>query len=264
MRIRLACALLLATCLLTADARTQRATPRPPDAPTSRRDAPVPFAVGETLTYDVSFSDVLSAGTAVVRVQDRRASQGSTAYTIVAEGRPLPLLTRFYQLYYRMDTLVDTVSLLSQRGSLYAEEGRAHRTSITQFDRAGRRVMFEEQSDSPVKLGYAVPPQTQDGLSTLYWLRARTFRAGERLTFPVADSGSLYTVDVNVGGPEVVRTGVGDRQAWRLTGTIKDSDGSSEWKNIGAWISTDARRLPVKLQAELPYGAFVLSLRDAK
>ena len=262
MRMRLACALLLAGVSVSATA--QRATPRPPASPTSRRDAPVPFAVGETLTYDVSWSSMLLAGTAVVSVQAKRPSQGSSAYVIVAEGRPISWVGRLYQLYYRMDSLVDTASLLSQRGSLYAEEGSARRTSITQFDRPGRRVLFEEQSDSPVKMGYAVPAQTQDGLSTLFWLRARAFQPGQRLTFPVADSGALYTVDITVGAPEPVKTGLGEKMAWRLSGTIKDADGNSEWKNIGAWISTDARRLPVKLQAELPIGAFVLSLRDAK
>ena len=264
MRVRLGCAVLLAALMLSADAGAQRATPRPPASPTARHDAPVPFSVGETLTYDVSWSSVLMAGTATVSVQDKRPSQGSSAYVIVAEGRPIPLVARLYQLYYKMDTLVDSVSLLSQRGSLYAEEGSARRTSITQFDRPRRRVLFEEQSASPVKMGYAVPAGTQDGLSTLFWLRTRAFQPGQRLTFPVADSGTLYTVDVRVGSPEPVKTALGDKMAWHLSGTIKDADGNSEWKNIGAWISTDPRRLPVKLQAELPLGAFVLSLRGAK
>jgi hypothetical protein len=260
---RVACALVVAGTAVSAQAGAQRALPRPASPPAAH-EASVPFAVGETLTYDVSFSEVLSAGTASLNVQDKRPSQGSTAYTIVAEGKPLPFLARFYQLYYRMDTLVDAFSVLSQRGTLHAEEGKDRRTSITQFDRPGKRVLFEEQSDTDTKLTYAVPPQTQDGLSTLYWLRARTFKPGDRIVVPVADSGTLYTVDIRVGPPEPVKTRLGEMMAWPLTGTIKDADGQSEWKNIGAWISVDGRHLPVKLQAELPVGAFVLLLREVK
>jgi hypothetical protein len=250
--------------ICAASLGAQRATPRPPAAPTSRREAPVPFAVGETLTYDVSWSSVLVAGTAVVSVQDKRASQGSTAYMIVAEGRPVPLVARLYSLYYKMDSLVDAVSLLSQRGSLYAEEGKARRTSITDFDRTAKKVRFEEQSDQTTRLDYAVPAPTQDGLAALYALRARTFKPGDRVTFPVADSGSLYNVDVTVGPPEAVKIPVGEMMAWPLKGTIRDAEGQAAWKNIGAWISVDARRLPVKLQAELPVGAFVLALKGIK
>lgn len=271
MRCVVACALAVALVALSSPIDAQRAASRPAApraaAPAAaRRDAAVPFAVGETLTYDVSWSfsgtSILMAGTAVSTVQDKRPSFGSTVYSIVAEGRPIPLVARLYTLYYKMDAVLDSVSLLSNRGSLYAEEGKAKRTSITQFDRAGRRVLFEEQSDSPVKLQYPVPPQTQDGLSALYTLRSRAFKPGDRLTFPVADSGSLYTVDVHVGQPESVKTRMGETMAWPLTGAIKDVDGQSEWKNIGAWISVDARHLPVKMQAELPVGAFVLSLKD--
>lgn len=268
MRSAVAWALSCFALALSASLGAQRAAPRPsapaPPASQGRREPPVPFFTGETLTYDVSWSSILMAGTAVVSVKDKQSSRGSSAYTIVAEGRPIPLVARLYQLYYRMDTVVDAVSLLSERGSLYAEEGKAKRTSITQFDRQNRRVLFEEQSDSPAKLQYAVPTQTQDGLSALYFLRTRTFKAGDRITFPVADSGALYTVDVQVGSPEVVKSGVGETMAWPLRGVIKDAIGQSEWKNIGAWITVDGRRLPVKLQADLPIGTFVLALRDVK
>jgi hypothetical protein len=248
-----------------AAAASAQRTPAPAARP---REAAVPFAVGETLTYDVSWSfsgtSILQAGTAVATVQEKRPSFGSTAYVLVAEGRPIPIVSRLYSLYYKMDALLDTSSLLSHRGSLYAEEGKAKRTSITQFDRAGRRVLFEEQSDTTTKLQYAVPPLTQDGLSALYTLRTRRLKPGDRLSFPVADSGSLYTVDVTVGQPESVKTRATETMAWPLTGVIKDADGQSEWKNIGAWISVDARHLPVKLQAELPVGEFVLALREVR
>ena len=67
--------------------------------PAARRDVPIPFAVGETLTYDVSWSSYLTAGTASLRVLDKKPSYGSTALYIVAEGRPTALVSRLYSLY---------------------------------------------------------------------------------------------------------------------------------------------------------------------
>jgi hypothetical protein len=245
----------------SADAAAGSAAPRPTAAPT--REPSVPFKVGERLTYDVSWSAILKAGTAVVSVMDKEPSFNSTAYAIVAEGRPIPLVARLYALHYKMDTLLDSFTLLPHRGSFYAEEGNDRRTSTTRFDRTAKRVFFEEQSATTTKVDYPVPAQTQDGLSTLFALRARTFKAGDRITIPVTDSGALYSVEMSVGMPERVQVPLGGMSAWTLKGIIKDSGGQPVWSNISVWISNDARRLPVKLQAELPIGSFVLALREA-
>ena len=67
-----------------------------------------------------------------------------------------------------------------------------------------------------------------------------------------------------VDGRERVTVPFGETAAWCLRGAISDAQGQTAWKNIAVWISSDARHLPVKLQAELPVGSFVLALRDAR
>src|SRR5262245_20180308 len=95
---------------VTLDAQRTAAAPR---------EASVPFKVGETLSYDVSWSAVLVAGNATARVVENKGD----AYALVVEGRPVPMLARLYNLYYRMESLLDSGTLLSQRGVLYSEEG---------------------------------------------------------------------------------------------------------------------------------------------
>lgn len=246
--------IVLASLFLPSAAGAQRAAPR--------KEATVPFSVGETLTYDVSWSSFLVAGTATVRVVEKKPSFNSTAYYIVVEGRPVPLVARLYSLFYKMDTLLDSVSLLSQRGSLYSEEGSARTTGTTQFDRNARRAFYERQQGTTEKVDYAIPPGTQDGLAVLYALRGRAFKAGERLSVPVADGGALYTIQMQIGGLEPVQVPAGQFSAWNVTVGIIDAQNQPVWKNNAVWISNDARRLPVKLQAELPVGHFVLTLRD--
>jgi hypothetical protein len=246
----------LAPLATSPAAVAQRAVPRP--------EAAVPFKTGERLTYDVSWSSVLVAGTATATVVEKKPSSNSTAYYIVAEGRPLPILARLYKLYYKMDTLVDSFTLLSQRGSLYSEEGASHQLGSTRFDRGARRAFYERQQETTANADFPVPAGAQDGLAALYALRTRAFRAGEGFTTPVADSGALYTVKVDVGAPAQVKVPLGEFAAWNLKAGITDAQGQPVWKNIVVWISNDARRLPVKLQAELPVGQFVLALREAR
>jgi hypothetical protein len=252
---------LAAVCVVVSPSlEAQRPDPRVP-----RADSTVPFKVGETLTFDVSWSSFMVAGTAVSTVRERRPSAANaSAYYIVAEGRPLPLIARMYSLYYKMDTLLDTSTLLPQEGSLYSEEGRRQRMGTTKYDRTARRAFFELQGDPPIRADVNVPAQVQDGLSALYALRASPLSAGTRLTYPILDDGSLYTVAMQAAATERIKVPLGDLEAWNMKVSITDAQGKPVGQNIGVWISSDARRLPLKLQAELPVGNFVLALRDAK
>jgi hypothetical protein len=228
-----------------------------------RREAAVPFKVGETLSYDVSWSSFFKAGTAIITVREKKASFDSTAYYIVADGRPLPLIARLYPLYYKMDTLLDSFTLLSQRTAVYQEEGSQRRTMTTRFDRDARRVFFERQADSTVRSNFSVVPLTQDGLAALYALRATPLQTGAKFVMPITDDGAVYSVGVAVGAREHITVPFGDFEAWVLTMGVSDAQQHPVGNNIGVWISTDTRHLPLKLQADLPVGNFVLALREA-
>ena len=241
----------------------RRATPPLPPAP--KREAAVPFAVGETLTYDVGWGRFITAGTATTRVIEKKASYNSTAYMVSAEGKPLPLIARLYPLFYKMDSLVDSYSLLSQWSALYMEEGASKkRLASTRFDRTAKRAHYEIQNDPASKQSFAVPAEVQDGLTLLYFLRTRTMKAGERFTVPIADDGSMYSIEVATVETERLRTPIGEMDTTNLRIRITDARGQAVGSNANVWLSQDARRLPVKLQADLPVGSFLLTLREAR
>ena len=131
---------LLAICLLLSApvaAQSKRPAPKTTPAPAKstaaaapktaapKKEMAVPFKAGEVLEFDVGWSSYLTAGNATVSVQEKKPSFNSVAYYIVAEGRPTPLLSKLYTLYYKADTLLDVYSLLPQRGSLYVRRGQA-------------------------------------------------------------------------------------------------------------------------------------------
>jgi hypothetical protein len=232
--------------------------------PASQPERAAPFKVGETLTYDVSWSSFFTAGTAVTTVKDKHPSFGSMAYYIVAEGRSGPLLSALYPTYYKVDTLLDSVTLLAQRGSTYSEEGHRHRYRTTLFDRPAKKVFFELRSDTSVTSELAAPPAAQDVLSAVYALRAMTFKAGTRVTMPVSDNGINYTVRFEIGAPELVPLPTGGVRAWRIAPVVLDDHQQAFGRNLSIWMSDDARHAPVRIQAALPVGDFDLKLRSAR
>jgi len=226
-----------------------------------KKEMAVPFRAGETLTYDVGWSSFVTAGTATVSVKEKKPSYGSTAYYIVAEGRPTPLLSKMYTLYYKADTLLDTFSLLPQRGSLYSEEGKRKRMKTTVFNQARKQATYEIETRTLVKKDLAIPGFTQDSLSAIYVLRSIPFKPGEKFNMPISDNGNVYRVQMQVGAIEPVKTGLGVINGLRITPVISGPDKDSP-RGLALWISNDARRLPLKMEAQLLVGKFTVTLRQ--
>jgi len=262
--------MLIGSLVVTApDAAAQRgravtppksATPPKPaasPAPAPKRERPVPFATGETLTYDVSWSSFVTAGTATIHVAEKKPSYSSVAYYIVAEGRPTTMVSKLYSLYYKVDTLLDVYSLLPQRGSIYSEEGKRHRMKTTLFDHPKQKADFEIETRTVVKKTIGISAVAQDPLGALFVLRSIPLKQGEKITMPICDGGVSYKVLIEAGPTEAIKTGTGTVQAQRLSITPATDVGA---RALLVWLSTDAAHVPVKLSAQLPVGAFVLTL----
>ncbi len=224
----------------------------------------MPFAVGETLQYDVSWSGLITAGTATLKVEEKKASLGSTAFYIYAEGQPTGLIAHFYPVYYKVDTLLDAYTLLPQRGTTYSNEHGVQKTKILSFNRSGGTAQYEVKSSAPTKTNVRVPPMTQDALSAVMVIRANPLIEGGRITMPIMDQGQLYTLKATVGARELVATGAGRFRAWHLKPTVVDAEGRELAHGVALWISDDPRHLPVRLEAELTVGSFVLALKTVK
>jgi hypothetical protein len=262
---RIAVGVLLAAALTTAGLAAAQSRPtRPPARPAP---PPTPFAPGERLVYDVTWSSMLTAGTLTVTTHDRRPSFGSTAYYITAEGRSASLVAALYPVYYKADTLLDTATLLPQRGSLYSDEKGRRRYRVAQFNHATRSVHYELQSTDPTKvltqLDLPTPPQAHDAVSVIFALRTMTLTTGASKLMPVVVNGQVYRVLMTVGERERVQCGLGEVNAWRITPTLVDERDREDGRDMVVWISDDARRLPLKLQGALPVGTFGLTLANA-
>jgi hypothetical protein len=228
----------------------------------AKHERVVPFNPGEVLEYDIGWSTFVTAGTATVSVKEKKPSFGSTAYYIVAEGRPTAIVSKLYTLYYKADTLLDSYTLLPQRGSLYSEEGKRHRMKTTTFNQAARKASYEVETRTIVKKDLAIPGFTQDALSAIYVLRSIPFKAGEKFNMPVSDNGNVYKVQMQVGSPEPVKTGIGTISGVRITPVITGPDKESP-RGLALWVSDDARRLPLKMEAQLLVGKVTIVLSKA-
>lgn len=254
---------IVAAVPLAAQSRPARPTAAAKPAPAAKKEMAVPFKAGETLDFDIGWSSFVTAGTATVSVKEKKPSYGSTAYYIVAEGQPTPIVSKLYTLYYKADTLLDVYSLLPQRGSLYSQEGKRRRMKTTTFDQAAKKANYQIETATLVKKDLAIPGFTQDALSAIYVLRSITFKPGEKFNIPVSDTGNVYKVQMQVGASEPVKTGMGTITGVKITPVITGPDKDSP-RGLALWISDDARRLPLKMEAQLLVGKVTVTLRQVR
>ena len=231
-------------------------------SPAAQADQPVPFKVGETLTFDVAYTTFLSAGTATMSVKERRpAGAGRNSYYLVAEGRPSAVLSKLYSLYYKAESMLDTRTLLPSLATIYSDEGGRKRYKTTTFKGNGV-VEYEVKTTTSATSTIQAPRTAQDPLGAIYILRSLPLKAGmtASIPIPIIDSGKAYTMRVKVGGIENVKSGLGTLQAVKLVMTITDAAGKAEGNGFSLWLSDDSRRLPLKISAGLTVGTVHLTL----
>ena len=247
----MAVVIVASTCLLGIDR---------PSAQAPAGDRPVPFKVGEVLTYDVSWSTYLTAGTAAMTVKERRsAGPGATSYDLVAEGKPGSLLDKLYHVYYKAESFLDTRTLQPSVATVFSDERGRQKTRTTRF--TGRTsIEFEPKANAP-REKHTTPALSQDPLSAIYVVRALPLKAGQVFTMPVVDGADAYNVKWQIAGPEPMSSPLGTVSAWRVTPTLLDGQGKAiANKRVTLWLSNDARKLPLKFQVALPVGSFTLTL----
>jgi hypothetical protein len=257
-------ALMIAALIGQTPARPVKPPPASAKASPTRVERQVPFEAGETLTFDISWSDYLTAATAIVTVKDKRPSFDSTAYYLVAEGQPVGLLAAIYSVYYKVDSLLDVYTLLPQRASVFSQEGRHRRMQVTRFNQPERRAIYEMTTTTVYKRELHLTSPAHDPLSALYILRTLPMRPGESTSLAIVNEGVLFNVTVTIAGRETLETPLGRQAAWKLIPRVLDSQGRPAGDELAIWISDDSRRLPFRIDAKVDVGVFRLVLREAR
>jgi hypothetical protein len=254
-----------AALLLPATALAQQAalaTISPAITPAARTApivvAPVPFSVGEELTYKATFGGI-PAGTARMRVAGIEMVRGRPAYHVVFSidgGVPL------FRVRDRYESWIDVSTLSSLRHRQQISEGRYKRTTVYEIypEKAQYKKQGDKQGDT---LSASVSNPLDDG-SFIYAVRVAGVRVGETRRDdryfrpdrnPVVLTGlrqETVTVDAGTFATTVVRP------------TIKTKGLFSENGDAQVWFSDDAGRYPVLVKTKFSKFSLSLTLESVK
>jgi len=226
------------------------------NAPSAAAQSPAPRR-GEAFTFAVKLLGSVDAGRARLAVSPPQPSPTGPVVRVVGESEALGVakaLTGWRQQYI----VVMDAATLQPRRIEQVDTGRIPREA--KFDVSGRR--FEMTVKKPGGEWHAkgeLRSELLDPMSVLLLFRGVKLNEGDRLSLVVTGGTAVYRGVLSVKGREQITTFAGPRQAIHLVGRgerINERDeviGSSPW--LGElWLSDDASRLPLHIQAETILG----------
>jgi len=216
--------------------------------------APVPFAVGEELTFRASFGGV-NAGTARMRVSGIDTVRGRPAYHVVFSvdgGVP------FFRVRDRYESWIDVQTLSSLRHRQQVSEGRYHRT--TSYEIYPERMQYQKQGDS---IRASVRNPLDDG-SFIYAVRAAGIRVGETRRDDRYFRPDRNPVVLTGLRHETVKVDAGTFATTVVRPTIKTNGIFSENGEAQVWFTDDARRYPVLVKTRFAKFSLTLTLQSVK
>jgi len=221
------------------------------------------FHPGETLKYEVSWSDIVTAGTAVMEVKKERLPDGRDVLIFNLSGRSAGLVDQLFRVNDTVTSVFDPLVMQSLSYKLNENYGKKKRRRELIFDRERKRVVSRLNDDAPEI--FDIPDQAQDALSSLYYLRTKEdFTIGKDMIIEVHDSGKNWSVEVQTLGREKIKTRAGEFATIKVRTYPKHEGVFMNKGVVFIWLTDDSRKIPVLMKSTLKVGSFVFTLTDMK
>jgi len=235
---------------------TPSAVVRAPLGDETSCDSPyaAPFGAGEKLDYSVKFG-FIKAGQGSVEVVGRDTIRGREVWHTrfrVKGGVPM------YKVDDVLESWIDTGCFQSLRFVQQLEErGKTRERRIEMYP---ERLAFSE-NDKPEER--SAPRPLDDG-SFFFFVRTQELVVGETYEFGQYFRPDRNPVVIRVIGRERVKVPAGEFDTIVLQPVIKTKGIFSEKGEARIWLTDDASRVMVKMQAKVSFGTLTMSLASVR
>lgn len=213
----------------------------------------LPFGTGEVLDFEIQYG-VVSVGRARLETREVERYRERPVLELLSRAKSAQWIDTVYKVRDEISSLFDLEALYSLRFRKQLREGDYKADFDAEYLHAEGVARYADGSESELV------PGSQDILSALFYVRAFALREGMVLHIPVHDGKKSYPLRVAVTGRERVETRLGSYDCLVLEPTLQSQGLFKSEGRMLIYLSDDARRLPVKLKARAPVGAFTSEL----
>ncbi len=212
----------------------------------------LPFAVGEKLTFSIRYG-VIKAGTATMEVKD-----GGKDGTILisSSARSNSFFDVFFKVRDQISAWVDPNTLLTVRFQKQLNEGKYHKQEWVDYLRDEGIARYKDGTE------VILHPDARDVLTSFYYLRTLRLPIGKQIPITYHSSKKNCPVNVDIHKVEWVKTPAGRFRCFVIEPYLQSVGVFNQKGRMRVWITADERRIPVKLESKVTFGAFEAILID--
>ncbi|MBI5750296.1 MAG: DUF3108 domain-containing protein [Nitrospinae bacterium] len=219
---------------------------------------PVPFAVGEKFTFDITWMGI-SAATATLEVFQKTKYKGKEVYHIVSTARSSKFISTFYPVDDRVETFIDSKEIFSYLLKVRQREGRYKSDKETEFDHVNHKAYYRKVGSKEEV--FDIPPKIQDALSCYYYFRTMdNIEVGKSVIIETFESKKTWQLEVQALGREKIKTPAGEFNTILVKPLLKFKGIFINKGDVYLWITDDHRKIPVQMKSKVIIGFFTATL----
>ncbi len=217
--------------------------------------------------FDITYFGA-TAGQLVLDILPPKTVADRQTYHFRATASTSSVFSLFYRLNDIAESFVDTEGLFSHKYSIKLDVSKQLRDVLELYDHKKNKAYYwsklvhTEKGVKNEQSEIALTPFTQDGLSAFFYVRTLPLEVGKAYDFPVMNNGKVRTVRINVVRKEDLKTKVGEFPAIVVRPEVMLDGVLSSYGDSFMWISDDANRTILKIDAKIKVGSVIAYLRE--
>lgn len=217
--------------------------------------------VGERLSFHGRWF-TLPVGHGSIEVKEIVEIEGRSAFHIEAQGHSNELLSAFYPIHDVIHSYLDTETLQPLRFEKKQQEGHYRSEEVVHFDHLRSVATYHSLLNGSTK-EIPLPDQFQDLISAVYWFRTQSLSPNSQIEINLYTDEKIYKTAIEIKNPillELLKRGtfpclIAEPKASFKGLLVKRG-------RIWAYITADARRLPLLVKATTPWGPMTAVLDE--
>ena len=218
----------------------------------------------ETVHYKVMYKWGLvnkQAGTATLTITNKGDN-----YITKLTARSDPWADKFYTVRDTLNGIIKKAGFLPMFYEKKAHEGGEFKHDIVKYSRSGNKVLGyctrikrDEDEAKGTKKEHIISTTgtTVDMLSVYYYMRALNYdgmKKNQVMKLTIFSGKRKELLTIKYHGTEKVAYDNKSYNCYHISFTFTSDGGKKTSDDMDAWITTDSKRIPVKLEGVLPVG----------
>lgn len=227
-----------------------------------------PFERGEKGLYRATWNGLFSVATAEVTTTSSMVD-GKKVYQVRVDAKTSKALDLIWKMRDVISSTFDGKSLAPSHYLFNQRENSRIIDTEAKLDVNTKRWSVNRQQNGKQPKNYQFDSNnTFDPITAVYLARTIDFKVGDKLYFKVFGGRYQYLLELFVEKKEPVELQSGKTvETFKIVPRVqnlKKSGYANRLTEAAIWISTDERRLPVKLSSKIAFGSVQLDLMEDK